>query len=141
MADKMRQLTRSNPTDWPDLPLSEWADTCTTLHLWTQIVGKVRLAHAPMMNHWWQSPLYVTSRGLTTSLIPCGGISFQIDFDFVDHILRLQTSNGDIGTIVLAPRTVADFYTEIMDRLRGLGLDTPISQLVMDNAARFRGRL
>ena len=73
-------------TAWPELPFEAWRDTCATLHLWTQIVGKIRLAKAPMMNHWWQVPLYVTCRGLTTSPIPHdGGRSFQIDFDFIDH--------------------------------------------------------
>lgn len=121
-----RRRARSTPDDWPDLPLSNWADTCATLHLWTQVVGKIRLAHAPMVNHWWQVPLYVTCRGLTTSPIPYDGRSFQIDFDFLDHVVKLQTSKGEVETIVLGPRSVADFYAEIMGRLRGLGLDTPI---------------
>jgi Family of unknown function (DUF5996) len=121
-----RQEYQSSSSDWPDLPLSDWADTCATLHLWTQVVGKVRLAHAPMVNHWWQVPLYVTCRGLTTSPIPYDGRSFQIDFDFIDHTLRLQTSRGESDTMGLGPRTVADFYTELMGRLRGLGLETRI---------------
>jgi Family of unknown function (DUF5996) len=121
-----RQSAQPTPSDWPDLPLSDWADTCATLHLWTQVVGKIRLAHAPMVNHWWQVPLYVTCRGLTTSPIPYGGESFQIDFDFVDHTLILQTSKGKIETVVLGPRTVADFYAEVMSRLRGLGVETRI---------------
>src|SRR6201995_1279733 len=121
-----RQEVLSMPSDWPDLPLSGWADTCATLHLWTQVVGKIRLAHAPMVNHWWQVVLYVTCRGLTTSPIPYGGKSFQIDFDFVDHTLKLQTSKGEIETVALGPQTVADFYTEVMGRLRGLGLETRI---------------
>ena len=122
----VRQVIQSTPSGWPDLPLAEWADTCTTLHLWTQVVGKIRLAHAPMINHWWQVPLYVTCRGLTTSPIPYGGESFQIDFDFIDHTLILQTSRGEIETIALGPRTVADFHEEVMGRLRGLGLETRI---------------
>jgi hypothetical protein len=117
---------RSSSNDWPDLRYSDWADTCATLHLWTQVVGKVRLAHAPMVNHWWQVPLYVTCRGLTTSPIPYGGRSFQIDFDFVDHVLSLQTSTGEAASMDLKPRTVADFYIEIMGRLRALGLETRI---------------
>ncbi len=112
--------------DWPDLPLTEWADTCDTLMLWTQVVGKIRLAHAPMINHWWQVPLYVTSRGLTTSPIPYGSRSFQIDFDFFDHRLLIQTSDGAIETIPLMPRSVADFHSEVMGRLRALGLETHI---------------
>jgi Family of unknown function (DUF5996) len=121
-----RRSSPSTAADWPDLPLEDWADTCATLHLWTQVVGKIRLAHAPMINHWWQVPLYVTCRGLTTSPIPYGARSFQIDFDFVDHCLKIQTSQGKTETIPLAPRTVADFYTEVMGRLRGLGLETRI---------------
>ena len=126
MAGMAHQQTRSSPSDWPELHLSNWADTCATLHLWTHVVGKVRLAHAPMVNHWWQAPLYVTCRGLTTSPIPYGASSFQIDFDFVDHTLKLQTSQGKVETVVLGPRTVADFYADVMGRLRGLGLDTRI---------------
>jgi hypothetical protein len=121
-----RQVSQSTAIDWPDLPLSEWAETCATLHLWTQVVGKIRLAHAPLVNHWWQVPLYVTCRGLTTSPIPYGSTSFQIDFDFIDHLLIIQTSKGKIETIALGPRTVADFYAEVMGRLRGLGLETRI---------------
>lgn len=112
--------------NWPDLPLSAWADTCATLHLWTQVVGKIRLAHAPLINHWWQVPLYVTSRGLTTSPIPFESRSFQIDFDFIDHRLEIQTSEGAVSTILLIARSVADFYAEVMDRLRELGLETRI---------------
>jgi hypothetical protein len=122
----MSDKARSTAADWPDLPLSEWADTCATLHLWTQVVGKIRMAHAPMVNHWWQVCLYVTCRGLTTSPIPVGGKTFQIDFDFIGHALRIQTSSGEIETVALGPRTVADFYTEVMGRLRGLGLETRI---------------
>ena len=112
--------------DWPDLPFSDWAETCATLHLWMQIVGKVRLAHAPMVNHWWQVAFYVTCRGLTTSPIPYDGRTFQIDFDFIDHNLTLRTSKGESETMALCPRTVADFYDEFMRRLRGLGLETRI---------------
>ncbi len=111
---------------WPELPFSAWADTCATLHLWTQVVGKIRLAHAPLINHWWQVPLYVTSRGLTTSPIFYDARSFQIDFDFIDHNLVIQTSDGATERIALAPRTVADFYADVMSRLRGLGLETRI---------------
>ncbi len=111
---------------WPDLPFADWADTCATLHLWTQVVGKIRLAHAPLINHWWQVPLYVSSRGLTTSAMPYGARSFQIDFDFIDHHLIIQTSDGATDTMALTPRTVADFYAEVMNRLRVLGLETHI---------------
>lgn len=111
---------------WPELPFDAWADTCATLHLWTQVVGKIRLAHAPMVNHWWQVPLYVTARGLTTSLMPYDSRSFQIDFDFCAHELVISTSDSAVATMKLAPRSVADFYAEVMDRLRALRLDTHI---------------
>lgn len=122
----VRPIVQPTPSDWPELPLSDWADTCATLHLWTQVVGKIRLAHAPMVNHWWQVPLYVSCRGLTTSPIPYGGESFQIDFDFIHHTLILQTSRGEIETVPLGPRSVADFYQDLMSRLRGLGIETRI---------------
>src|SRR3954447_15753945 len=97
---------------WADLPVAAWLDTYETLHLWTQVVGKVRLARAPMVNHWWQVPLYVTTRGLTTSPIPDGQRTFQIDFDFHDHELRIDTSDGVRRRVPLAPRAVADFYED-----------------------------
>ena len=121
-----RHPSQSGSGDWPDLPLAAWAGTCATLHLWTQVVGKIRLAHAPMVNHWWQVPLYVTCRGLTTSPIPYGARSFQIDFDFIDHKFEIRTSNGEIEAFALGPRSVADFYAEVMGRLRSLGLETKI---------------
>jgi len=111
---------------WPALPLTEWQDTYTTLHMWMQIVGKVRLATAPMVNHWWQIPFYVTSRGLTTSPMPYGDTSFEIQFDFLDHQLTIQTSEGARRVLALAPRTVADFYREFMATLRELGLEISI---------------
>ena len=111
---------------WPALPLAEWQDTYATLHMWLQIVGKLRLAQAPMLNHWWQVPLYVTTRGLTTSPMPYGNVSFEVSFDFIDHQLRVQTSEGALRTLALAPRSVADFYHELMAVLRSLGLDIKI---------------
>ena len=116
----------ANEDRWPDLPYRAWKDTRDTLHLWTQIVGKIRLAQTPWLNHSWQVTLYVTARGLTTSTIPYDERSFQIDFDFIDHCLRIQTSEGTIETMPLGPRTVADFHAEVMARLRGLGLETHI---------------
>ncbi|MFL6197954.1 MAG: DUF5996 family protein, partial [Thermoanaerobaculia bacterium] len=103
-----------------------WQDTYATLHMWTQIVGKVRLALAPPINHWWQVTSYVTPRGLTTSAIPYGTRTFAIDFDFLDHVLRITTSDGGIRTVPLRPRTVADFYAAVMDALHSLGLEIPI---------------
>src|ERR1700761_4944237 len=91
----------STMTDWPDLPLAAWADTCATLQLWTQVVGKIRLAHAPLVNHWWQVPLYVTCSGLTTSPIPFASRSFQIDFNFIEHRLEIRTSDGALTTTPL----------------------------------------
>jgi hypothetical protein len=116
----------SHREGWPPLPLAEWKDTYATLHMWTQIVGKVRLAQAPMLNHWWQVPLYVTARGLATSPIPYSDVSFEISFDFLDHQLRIQTSDGAVRTLALAPRPVADFYREFMAALRALGLEVKI---------------
>ncbi|WP_238626266.1 DUF5996 family protein [Aggregatilinea lenta] len=111
---------------WPDLPLDEWQDTYETLHRWTQIVGKIRLALAPMVNHWWQVTLYLTARGLTTSPIPYQSRSFQIDFDFIDHMLRIETSGGGTRAFELAPRSVADFYRTIMAELLALGIEVEI---------------
>jgi hypothetical protein len=108
--------------DWPALPLDEWAETYATLHMCTQVVGKIRLACAPFVNHWWQVPLYVTARGLTTSPIPDGRRIFQIDFDFIDHRLVLVTSTGDRREIALVSRSVADFHREAMDALDSLGI-------------------
>jgi hypothetical protein len=108
---------------WPSLPLAEWRETYTTLHLWTQVVGKIRLGLAPMTNHWWQVPLYVTSRGLTTSPIPYAARTFAIDFDFIDHHVVIQTSDGANESFPLETLSVADFYGEIMDRLRSLDLE------------------
>ena len=110
---------------WPALPYEDWRATCETLHRWTQIVGKVRLALAPMENHWWQVPLYVTARGLTTSPMPYGGRALQIDFDLLDHRLLLYESGGQRAEVPLVARSVADFYAEVMARLAGIG--TPVS--------------
>jgi Family of unknown function (DUF5996) len=119
-----KAMTRAD--EWPSLPFSEWRDTCGTLHLWTQVIGKIRLAQAPLINHWWQVPLYVTSRGLTTSPIPYVARTFQIDFDFIDHRLAITTNDGATEGFALRPCTVADFYGEVMQRLKALGLDIRI---------------
>src|SRR5580765_7948262 len=112
--------------EWPKLTLDEWAPTQTTLHRWTQIVGKTRLALAPMQNHWWQVVLYVTDRGLTTSPMPYNGRTFDVSFDFVGHRLVALTSDGDERSIPLAPRSVADFYAEYMAMLRSLDIDVKL---------------
>lgn len=111
---------------WPNLPLAEWRDTYATLHRWGQIVGKIRLACASPINHWWHVTLYVTSRGLTTSPMPHGGRSFQIDFDFVDHRLVITTTDGEVRSLALAPMTVADFYSGLMNTLQELELPVAI---------------
>ncbi|HEY7530726.1 MAG TPA: DUF5996 family protein [Gemmatimonadota bacterium] len=120
---------RSTPGDWPELRADAWRDTRDTLHMWTQVVGKVRLARAPHLNHWWQVPLYVTARGLTTSPMPDGGRTFQIDFDFLDHRLRIATSDGATRELELGPRSVGRFYREVMAALRTLGIDVRIYTL------------
>lgn len=112
--------------EWPALPLEAWKPTRDTLHMWTQMVGKVRLALSPNVNHWWDVTLYVSPRGLTTSAIPYGSEIFEIQFDFIDHKLLIQTSRGQEKTLKLAPRSVADFYGEFMDALHSLGINVKI---------------
>ena len=111
---------------WPELDLAAWSETRDTLHLWTQIVGKVRLRLTPWINHSWNGTLFVTSRGLTTSLIPHGDRLFQMDFDFIDHRLHVTTVEGERRTIVLAPKSVATFYREVMGVLDDLELPVAI---------------
>ena len=111
---------------WPALPFEEWRETYATLHMWTQVVGKVRLALAPEVNHWWHVPLYVSAQGLTTSAMHQRGKVFQVDFDFVEHKLFVRVSDGAERSLELAPRTVADFYKEFMSVLRSLGLEVKI---------------
>jgi hypothetical protein len=114
------------PDTWPELPLREWEDSYKTLHMWTQIVGKIRLKLTPLLNHWWNVTLYVTPRGLTTSTMSYKGRHFQVDFDFISHLLIIQTSEGSIKTIALRPRSVADFYQETMATMNSLGLPITI---------------
>jgi hypothetical protein len=111
---------------WPALEFSDWQDTCATLHLWTQVIGKIRLALAPMQNHWWQVTLYVTPRGLTTSAMSYQRRQVQINFDFIDHRLLLRTSDGRMEQFALTAQSVADFYAETMGRLRALGVDVHV---------------
>jgi Family of unknown function (DUF5996) len=117
--------TRPALDQWPALRVADWTPTRETLHMWTQIVGKIRLAAAPMVNHWWQVPLYVSARGLTTSAI-FGPPTFDIEFDFVDHLLRIRTTDGVVETVALGPKSVAEFYAQVMDVLRGAGIDIAI---------------
>ncbi|MFL6208305.1 MAG: DUF5996 family protein [Pyrinomonadaceae bacterium] len=108
---------------WPALPYADWQDTCATLHMWTQVVGKIRLAQTPLVNHWWNVPLYVTARGLTTSAIPYGARTFEIDFDFIAHELLIKCDDGATETIPLVPQSVADFYHAVLAALGALGME------------------
>jgi hypothetical protein len=116
-------------TAWPDLTYSEWSDTCETLHMWTQIVGKVRMLLTPPINHWWHTTLYVNSRGLGTSPIPKNGGTFDIDFDFIDHRLVVSTTNGERRQFDLRPMSVADFYARFMALLAELHITAKINTL------------
>jgi hypothetical protein len=122
----MDTLSPNPPEQWPNLPLEAWSETCATLHLWLQIVGKVRLVQSPWINHSWQATLYVTARGLTTSPIPHGSRTFQIDFDFIDHRLIVQSSSGESSALALAPQSVAAFYRRLLAELERLGLPVKI---------------
>ncbi|MFF5289802.1 DUF5996 family protein [Paractinoplanes globisporus] len=112
--------------EWPRLRVADWTDTRDTLHMWTQIVGKVRMAHAPAVNHWWHVTLYPTARGLGTSAIPYGNGAFDLEFDFVDHFLVIRMTDGRRREIALEPKPVAAFYGETMAALAGLGIETRI---------------
>lgn len=127
-----KQTISDRPDCWPPLPLEAWRDTCATLHMWTQIVGKVRLALTPKVNHWWNVPLYVSSRGLTTSPMPYGERVFEIEFDFVDHKLCLRLSNGVNREIPLAPCSVADFYRDFMALLDSVGIQVEIWKMPVE---------
>jgi len=133
------QTTNLNPNLWPELPLEAWQDTYATLHMWTQIVGKVRLALSPRINQWWEVALYVNARGLTTSAIPYEGSIFEVQFDFIDHQLIIQTSWGSSKTLALRPQSVADFYAEFMAALRSLGIEVKIWTMPVEvpNPVRF----
>lgn len=111
---------------WPALPLGEWQETRDTLHRWTQVVGKIRMTLTPLVNHWWNVPLYVTARGLTTSMIPYGDRWFDMEFDFIAHVLRIRTNDGGQHDIPLGPRPVADLYEEIFAILGSLRIECRI---------------
>jgi hypothetical protein len=112
--------------EWPRLTLADWEDTRVTVHMWSQVVGKIRMALEPMVNHWWQVTLYVSARGLTTSLMHVGGRGVEIEFDFIDHVLAIRTTDGELRRIPLEPRTVADFYQTTMAALSDLGIEVDI---------------
>jgi hypothetical protein len=125
-------IARAERDLWPELPLEAWQDTYSTLHMWTQIVGKVRLALTPKINHWWGVPLYVNSLGLTTSAIPYADGNFEVQFDFVHHQLVIRTSNDAIRTLALAARSVADFFREFMAALASLGIVVKIWKMPVE---------
>jgi hypothetical protein len=128
----MAQFVADQSDFWPALPLDSWKDTYATLHMWTQMVGKVRLKLTPLVNHWWNVPLYVTARGLTTSPMRYRERSFELSFDFKDHRLLLQTSSGLVQTLPLAPRSVAEFYGQFMEMLRSAGIEMKIWKMPVE---------
>src|SRR3979411_3359687 len=113
-------MSGASPSPWPDLPTAAWRDSCETLQLWTQIIGKIRLVRSPWLNHSWHVALYVTARGLTTSPIPDGTRNFQIDLDFIDHALPISARDGATRQFALAGQSVASFCTAIMADLAQL---------------------
>ena len=125
----MRPAKTSAASDWPELPYEAWKDSYATLHLWSQIVGKIRMAQTPWLNHSWHVTLYVTVRGLSTSLIPYGTRTFQLEFDFIDHLLRVSSDDGEEKQVGLFPRTVADFYADLMRALAELGIEVHIDEI------------
>jgi len=125
MSDGLKESERE--AAWPSLPLEAWKDTYATLHMWTQVAGKIRLQLTPLVNHWWNVPLYVSSRGLTTSPIPFGERTFEIQFDFIDHQLVITTSDGKVDRLPLTPMPVAEFYRDLMSHLRSLGIELRIN--------------
>ena len=126
---------------WPALPLAEWRDTYATLHMWTQIVGKVRLALSPPINHFWGTTLYVSARGLTTSPIPYAKGVFEINFDFIAHTLEIATSLGESRAFRLIPRTVAEFYAELMGAVHSLGIDVKVWPMPVEVPRPVRSNL
>src|SRR5438270_5172989 len=128
----MGPLPSDSRDSWPALPLASWQDTYATLHMWTQMVGKVRMALTPLVNHWWNTTLYVSPRGLTTSKIPYRDRAFELCFDFLDHQLRLNTSDGLSKSLPLVARSVADFYQEFMSMLRDAGIEVKIWKMPVE---------
>lgn len=122
-------MTQRADTYWPELDYRQWRDTAITLQLWTQVVGKVRLALTPWINHGWHVTLYVTARGLGTSPIPAGGEILEMEFDFIEHRLVARTSCGDVRVLALEPQSVADFYRRVMELLHGLGITVRINEM------------
>lgn len=121
--------TDVSPGRWPELPFEPWEATGKTLHLWTQMVGKIRVAQTPWLNHSWHVTLHVSVRGLETPPIPCGGRDLQLEFDFIDHVLWLRVSDGQVRSVLLRPASVADFHGELVGALRTLGLPVRIDPM------------
>ncbi|MFL6577402.1 MAG: DUF5996 family protein [Povalibacter sp.] len=132
-------MSRISESTWPALPIQEWQATCTTLHLWTQVIGKIRLALTPWLNHSWHVPLYVSPRGLRTSTIPYNHVEFELTFDFIDHALEIDVSTGTKARIALRPQSVAHFYEHVMSTLEHLGITVAINELPAEipNAVLF----
>jgi hypothetical protein len=128
----MMRIVTQNDSGWPALPLEQWKDTRATLHMWTQVVGKIRLALTPLVNHWWNVPLYVNARGLTTSAIPYGSRPFEMWFDFIDHQLVLQRSDGSRSVLPLTAMSVADFYQRVMNMLRSSNIEVKIWRMPVE---------
>ena len=122
-------MSNALPAPWPELPTAGWRETYDTLHLWTQVVGKIRYVRSPWLNHSWHVALYVTARGLTTSPIPDGTRTFQIDFDFIDHVLRIFSSDGAQRQLILPGQSVASFYAAVMTALAELGIQIAIDEM------------
>jgi hypothetical protein len=133
-----RTMHAKNLEVWPSLPLEEWEPTRATLHMWTQVVGKIRMALSPATNHWWHVPLYVTPKGLSTHAIPYHTFTFAIDFDFHHHHLDITTSRGEVRQLALRPRSVAAFHAEVMALLRELEIDVHIWPMPVEVADPIR---
>lgn len=125
-------VSTAQQTAWPPLPLDEWESTRATLHMWTQIVGKIRLAQTPLINHWWNVPLYVSSRGLTTTAMPYDDRLFEMEFDFLDHRLHIKCNDGASEVVKLEPKSVATFYSEVMESLNRLGITVKIWRMPVE---------
>jgi Family of unknown function (DUF5996) len=137
----MRDALTASPGGWPELQWESWKDTATTLHMWTQMVGKTRLWLTPLQNHWWNVPLYVSARGLTTSAMPWRGSVLEVEFDFCEHVLELRLSKGaqvEQAQVELKPRSVADFYAEYCKALAGLGVEVKIWPMPVEVSAPVR---
>ena len=132
LGKKQKIGTLNADNDQPDHPLDQWKETYATLHMWTQIVGKIRLAFTPLINHWWNVPLYVDARGLTTSLIPYGNRPFELCFDFLDHQLVLQVADGSRNALLLQSKSVAEFYRELMQMLTSRSIDVRIWRMPVE---------